>query len=134
MSLSNLPQDDDFDLVDQINELREGCLEAYNGILISLKGDDGNSRLCSILDVACSQTPAADLALLAPHVGHIVSFISAIVLDQQISDACVRAALGIVGFVLFALLVFSHHATETSVLRLARTSRSSFSHSSQTRC
>ncbi len=31
-------------MVDQLNELREGCLEAYNGILVALKGD-GASRL-----------------------------------------------------------------------------------------
>ena len=39
-----LIQPDDYDMIDQLNELREGCLEAYNGILVALKGD-GASRL-----------------------------------------------------------------------------------------
>ncbi len=30
----------DFDMIDYLNELREGCLEAYTGIVQGLKGDD----------------------------------------------------------------------------------------------
>ena len=32
----------DFDMVDYVNELREGCLEAYTGIVQGLKGEDKN--------------------------------------------------------------------------------------------
>lgn len=28
-----------FDMIDYLNELREGCLEAYTGIVQGLKGD-----------------------------------------------------------------------------------------------
>jgi len=73
--------EDDFDMVDQLNELREGCLEAYNGMLVALKGDGASP----------------DLAILVPHVNHVVGFISAIVLDRNLSDSVVRAALGLIG-------------------------------------
>ena len=84
--------------MDQLNELREGCLEAYNGILVALKGD-GASR-ASRSSTQCPQftTFLADLAILVPQVSHIVEFITAIVADQSLSDSCVRGALGLVGF------------------------------------
>ena len=33
----------DYDMVDCLNELREGCLEAYTGIVQGLKGDENTS-------------------------------------------------------------------------------------------
>ena len=33
----------DYDMVDYLNELREGCLEAYTGIVQGLKGDNNET-------------------------------------------------------------------------------------------
>ena len=39
----NLWTQNDFEMVDYINELREGCLEAYTGIVQGLKGEEGST-------------------------------------------------------------------------------------------
>ena len=41
----------DYDMVDYLNDLREGCLEAYTGIIQGLKGDSPEgtvNRKCSL--------------------------------------------------------------------------------------
>ena len=56
----------DYDMIDYLNELREGCLEAYAGIIQGLKGD-GNVN-----------NPAPELTLVQPHVQYIVHFITVV--------------------------------------------------------
>lgn len=73
----------DYDMIDYLNELREGCLEAYTGMVQGLKGD--------------AESPSADVALLQPHVGHMISFIEHIALDEDHSDSNVSACCGLIG-------------------------------------
>jgi importin subunit beta-1 len=70
-------------MVDYLNELREGVLEAYTGIVQGLKGD-GNA-------------PNPDIQLLEPHVPFIVQFITFVAQDTDHSDSNVSASAGLVG-------------------------------------
>jgi importin subunit beta-1 len=70
-------------MVDYLNELREGVLEAFTGIVQGLKGD-GNS-------------PSQDVLLLEPHVIFIVQFITVVAQDTDHSDGNVAASAGLVG-------------------------------------
>ncbi|PSN48037.1 Importin subunit beta-1 [Blattella germanica] len=73
----------DYDMIDYLNELREGVLEAYTGIVQGLKGD-GN-------------TPSPDVHLLEPHVPFIVQFITVVAQDTDRSDSNIAACAGLVG-------------------------------------
>ena len=46
----------DYDMIDYLNELREGCLEAYTGIVQGLKGDTepiNRTYISSRISVRC---------------------------------------------------------------------------------
>lgn len=75
----------DYDMIDYLNELREGCLEAYAGIIQGLKGD-GNAN-----------NPAPELTLVQPHVAYIVQFITVVAQDSDHSDGTVAACAGLIG-------------------------------------
>lgn len=73
----------DYDMVDYLNELREGCLEAYTGIIQGLKGD--------------GDQPHPDVTLVQPHVPHMIQFIEHIATDEDISDGVIAASCGLIG-------------------------------------
>ncbi len=54
----------DFDMLDYLNELREGCLEAYTGIIQGLKGD--------------GDKPSEEIVRVKQHVGYIIQFITVV--------------------------------------------------------
>ncbi|XP_035661965.1 importin subunit beta-1-like isoform X2 [Branchiostoma floridae] len=72
----------DYDMIDYLNELREGCLEAYTGIVQGLKGDGNN---------------ITDIAMLQPHVAYIIKFIEHIAKDEDHSDSNVCCGSGLLG-------------------------------------
>ncbi len=76
----------DFDVMDYLNELRECCLDAYTGIVQGLKGDDGGP-------------PSPDVQFILSHVPHIITFITTIARDKEKSDGTISAAAGLIGFV-----------------------------------
>ncbi|CAI5790193.1 importin subunit beta-1 [Podarcis lilfordi] len=73
----------DYDMVDYLNELREGCLEAYTGIIQGLKGDQENVH--------------PDVMLVQPRVEFILSFIDHIATDEDHTDGVVACATGLIG-------------------------------------
>jgi importin subunit beta-1 len=63
----------DIDIMDYLNELRECCLEAYTGIVQGLKGED-------------KETIGNDVQLIHPHVHHVphmINFITTIARDGR---------------------------------------------------
>lgn len=75
----------DYDMIDYLNELREGCLEAYAGIIQGLKGE------------GTSNNPAPELTLVHPHVNYIVQFITVVAQDSDHSDGTIAACAGLIG-------------------------------------
>ncbi|XP_043288771.1 importin subunit beta-1 isoform X2 [Venturia canescens] len=73
----------DYDMVDYLNELRVGVLEAYTGITQGLRGDGA--------------TPSPDVALVEPHVPFIITFITSIALDRELSEEAMAASIGLLG-------------------------------------
>jgi len=73
-----VPQND-YDMVDYLNDLREGIFEAYTGIIQALGTDK-----------------VADPHLL-PYVEHLLRFISFVTLDTSRSDAVSKGAVGVLG-------------------------------------
>ncbi|KAL3854848.1 hypothetical protein ACJMK2_014087 [Sinanodonta woodiana] len=104
----------DYDMIDYLNELREGCLEAYTGIVQGLKGENSPDN--------------ADLALLQPHVGHMISFIEHIALDEDHSDSNIAACCGLIGDLCTAfgasILPFVDKEPISSLLTKGRRSKS----------
>ena len=76
----------DYDMIDYLNELREGCLTAYTGIIQGLRNS------------ATSNTVAlAELQLVTAQLQFLVQFLETIARDPNISDSIVGSAIGLIG-------------------------------------
>lgn len=74
----------DYDMIDYLNDLREGCLEAYTGIIQGLKGE-GTAQ------------PTPELVMVQPHVPYIITFITVVAQDSEHSDGNIAACAGLIG-------------------------------------
>jgi importin subunit beta-1 len=74
----------DFDLVDYFNELREGCLDAYTGILQALKGNNNTTGI-------------VDMSIITPHLNNILAFLEILSKDQNVNDSVLSATCGLIG-------------------------------------
>ncbi|XP_076631507.1 importin subunit beta Fs(2)Ket isoform X1 [Colletes latitarsis] len=75
----------DYDMIDYLNELREGVLEAYTGIVQGFRGDMANS------------CPDAAVSLVEPHVPFIIQFITTIAQDREHSEGNISTSVGLLG-------------------------------------
>lgn len=82
----------DYDMIDYLNELREGCLEAYTGIIQGLKGDNAATN-----GTVTQPANQAELIQVLPHVAYIVQFITTIAQDNERSDGSIAASAGLIG-------------------------------------
>ncbi|XP_065342738.1 importin subunit beta-1 isoform X3 [Cloeon dipterum] len=76
----------DFDMLDYLNELREGILEAYTGIIQGLKDEDGNN-----------EAGKTCLLALESHLPSIIHFVSTCSQDPDHSDSIIHNCAGLVG-------------------------------------
>ena len=80
----------DYDMIDYLNDLREGCLSAYTGIIQGLR----NSASASAGDASAT---LVELQLVTAQLSFIVQFIETIARDTNKSDSIVGAAIGLIG-------------------------------------
>lgn len=87
-------------MLDYLNELREGCLEGYTGIVQGLKGDKENEvsgkfivhQFCGV-----TFTVIGDIQLIVPHLQWILTFIEIIGNEQEKTDSVIAGAAGLLG-------------------------------------
>jgi len=101
-------------MIDYINELREGCLEAYTGIIQGLKGDVENkiNRTSETLHLVVSSSftwithflipstyiHTADVNLAGPQIPVMLQLIELIAKDEDHSDSNVASCAGLLGW------------------------------------
>lgn len=75
-----------YDLVDYINGLREGILEAYVGIIGSIKSS-----------ASSPSAPSPSPTILLPYISPIFEFLHLILTDQERTETILRSAIGLIG-------------------------------------
>ncbi|KAK6346252.1 karyopherin beta [Orbilia blumenaviensis] len=77
-SFIQITPDSSIDMLDYVLSLREGIMDAYDGVIIAMKS-------------------SGKVALLAPYVQHIFGFLAMIAQDQNRTEALLRSSMGVLG-------------------------------------
>ena len=75
--------EEDYDIIDEQNDLRNACLSTYTAILLALKGDGATAN--------------PNVKHMKPTVPHIIQFIAECLKDTELNESFVRDAAGIIG-------------------------------------
>ncbi|CAI8026073.1 Importin subunit beta-1, partial [Geodia barretti] len=114
----------DFEMVDYINELREGCLEAYTGIVQGLKGEEGST--------------SGHLQLMTPEVPFLFQFIEHVAKDEDRSDGVTACCAGLLGDLCSAygkaLLSELQKSPSLNIMKLLQEGKSSRTKRTKTLC
>lgn len=76
----------DYDMIDYLNDLREGCLTAYTGIIQGLRGSASSNAVA-----------LAELQLVTTQLPFIVQFLETVAQDPNKSESITGAAIGLLG-------------------------------------
>ena len=76
-------------MIDYLNELREGCLSAYTGIIQGLRN--------AATATGESSVTQAELQLVTNQIPFIVQFIETIARDPNKTDSIVGSSIGLIG-------------------------------------
>lgn len=74
----------DYDMVEYLNELRESVLESYTGIIQGLKGPD-------------AAKPLPQVSVMESQLSQILKFMATVAEDKNNTDAIIASAVGLIG-------------------------------------
>lgn len=113
-SQASIENDEDDEQVDYVMKLREMCMEAYTGIVQSVKELPGQPR----------PAEGGALAAVHAHVPHMLALLTRLS-GEPLTDGCVAAAAGLIGDLLstFGAAVAAHIDTEPIQKLLQRARR-----------
>ncbi len=76
----------DYDMIDYLNELREGCLSAYTGIIQGLRNS-----------ATSTAAALAELQLVTAQLQFLFQFLETIARDPNKSDTIISSSIGLIG-------------------------------------
>lgn len=104
----------DYDMVEYLNELRESVIESYTGIIQGLKGPD-------------TAKPLPQVGVMESQLPQILKFVAAIAEDKNNTEAIIASAVGLIGDLCSAfgpnLLVHLDHPSIQKLMSEGRTSK-----------